>query len=60
MAAQGSLEKTRGQKKSSVIKSAKIVLKFCLDNWLVLGFGIATLLAYLFPSMQRVPIIGAI
>lgn len=35
-----------------VIKVIKAVAKFCLDNWLVFGFGLATLLAYLFPSQS--------
>lgn len=34
-----------------VIKVIKAVAKFCLDNWLVFGFGLATLLAYLFPNV---------
>ncbi|KAM0819205.1 putative Sodium/bile acid cotransporter [Seiridium cardinale] len=36
---------------NAVVKTTKAILKFCLDNWLVFGFGIATLLAYFFPNV---------
>lgn len=42
---------------NAALKGIKAVAKFCLDNWLVFGFGIATLLAYFFPS-QFVSIVG--
>lgn len=37
---------------NAALKGIKAVAKFCLDNWLVFGFGIATLLAYFFPSQS--------
>lgn len=36
---------------NAALKGIKAVAKFCLDNWLVFGFGIATLLAYFFPNV---------
>ncbi|KAI1862479.1 hypothetical protein JX265_009193 [Neoarthrinium moseri] len=44
---------TTGCSESSngAVRIVKRVLGFCIDNWLVFGFGIATLLAYFFPNV---------
>jgi hypothetical protein len=44
---------TRRISDNAAVKALKAAFKFCLDNWLVLGFGVATLLAYFFPGMYR-------
>jgi hypothetical protein len=47
-----------GEAKGPVVRSktfyiARRVLGFILDNWLVIGFGLAAALGYLFPSTSN-------
>ncbi|KAH8195468.1 hypothetical protein TruAng_010367 [Truncatella angustata] len=51
MAKEGQDNSVDEQHKNASIRIAKTISKFCLDNWLVFGFGIATLLAYFFPNV---------
>ncbi|GAW26039.1 hypothetical protein SAMD00023353_1901710 [Rosellinia necatrix] len=37
---------------------AKRSLSFILDNWLVIGFGVAAVLGYFFPRTPTPPMIG--
>ncbi|KAI0127906.1 SBF-like CPA transporter family-domain-containing protein [Xylariales sp. AK1849] len=43
---------TGGDRESNkAVKVTKSIFNFCLANWLVFGFGLATLLAYFFPNV---------
>jgi hypothetical protein len=37
---------------SKVFRIAKRTLRFIVENWLVIGFGLAAVLGYLFPRMS--------
>lgn len=40
------------QRASKLVKVARAIGNFLLKNWIILGFGIACVLAYFFPSKQ--------
>jgi solute carrier family 10 (sodium/bile acid cotransporter), member 7 len=48
------------RKSSKTVRVVKRTCRFVLANWLVIGFGLATLLAYLFPRTSQVSLVSAL